>query len=197
MPKKTDFHLRVWSVVGFVLAMLIASCSGKYLEDTDHEWKTVTNEQFNFSVDYPTKWVTQVFDENGYKGDKDTRLIISRPAIFRHDPSTFAIRIESRAMESPDLQDVIDWSDEYLDWIRAGPTKGYGFEEILLEEDEINGYPIMRRQYTLSSNFLKVEEILIAREQDMIMITMIVDKEYFTSYHRDFDDIVASFSPLE
>ena len=197
MFQKSHFHLKVWCVVGFFLAIIITACTGKYLEDTENEWKTVTNEQFNFSVDYPTKWTVLVRDENGYKGAKDVRLIIRRKGFSSDNPATFEIRIESRVMENPDLQDVVDWSDEYLERIRSGPTKGYGFEEILLEEDEINGYPVMRRQYTLSSSTIKFEEILIAREQDMIIITMKISQEYFTRYHRDFDRIVASFGPLE
>lgn len=155
------------------------------------ELLTLTHEDFNFTLDYPSKWVAESYGESGYKGNHDVRLRISRPMGFLGDPSTFVIRIESRAIKNPSLQDVVNWSNESLDNLYSS----FGFEEIFLEEENLNGHLIMRRQYAVPA--VKYEEVLIARSEDMIIISLAISKDYFSRYHADFNRIVESFRPSE
>lgn len=152
---------------------------------------TVKHDEFNFVLDHPSKYVSTLYDESGYHGNHDIRLILSKIFYLAGQPETFVIRVESRTINNPSLQDVVKWSDEGLENL----SSNFGFEDISLEETELNGQPIMRRLY--STQTVKYEEVLIPRSKDMFIITLIISKEYFNEYHADFNRIVESFRPLE
>lgn len=183
-----------------VLAILViaSGCSPNEEANSAPEWRTVSHKQFNFSIEYPAKWRISLHDENGWKGIREARIVLLLPFYLRGSSSNFRILIESRTAVNPTLQDVVAWGDEYLDAIYLDPvTKiNTGLEEIFLQEDEINGIPILRRRYAFRKSGLMFEEVYIARNQDMFMITMSTNIERFDDFYEDFNHVVNSFRPL-
>ncbi|MBE2202604.1 MAG: hypothetical protein IAE79_28590 [Anaerolinea sp.] len=157
------------------------------------EVKTVTNSQYGFSVDYPAKWVTQVYGESGYKGDEEIKLIIHRSLL-----GTFNIKIRYQPVTKPSLDDVVDWGTARIhrivyNHITRGTEPGY--EEVSLREINLRGETAIERIYMVGNVMSK--DVYIARDRDMIIITFQAEKEEFNNYLEDFEAIVASFRPLD
>lgn len=160
---------------------------------SEGEWKTITNTQYGFSVDYPTKWTARVYDEHGFKGEDEVKLLIYRSSV-----GIFEISIEHQAMPDPTLEDVISWSQAQInnsvDTLNSlGKLSNYAL--ITSEEENIRGHNVLRQRYTLAGAMF--ESVYIARTNDMIIITLQADESEFDSYLEDFDAIVASFRPFE
>jgi len=184
--------------------LLLAGCTA---EEDSPEWVTVEHEQYNFSLDYPTKWVVDLYGDAGRKGNDDQKLVIMRknnPILgLPSSPSTFIIIIEQRAFDNPTLQDVLNWGNEKIDTdlSQEGVQTKPGYEEFLFQEEEISGYAAIRRRYTYfnlgkATDRVIREEIYIPREDDMIMINLGIDEVYLHSFSSDFQRIVDSFRTI-
>ncbi len=149
---------------------------------SEGEWETVTNMEYGFSVDYPTKWKARTYGEHGFKGEDEIKLLI-----YRSLTGLFEIGVEYKEMPNPTLQDVVAWGESQIN------KSNY----VLIKEEEevLNGYPVIRQRYRLGSAMY--ESVHIARTNDMIIISLQADEAEFDSYLEDFDAIVASFRPLE
>ena len=158
------------------------------------EWKTITNTQYGFSVDYPTKWIARTYGEHGFKGGDEIKLRIYRSAL-----GDFLIRIDYMVMPTPTLDDTVAWGQSKIDSSIANiieQDREPNFTLINLEEMAVNGHPVVRKRYKIRDGIM-YESVYIARASDMIIITLQANELDFDSYLEDFDAIVASFRPLE
>lgn len=155
-------------------------------------WTRVVNDEYDFSVEYPSKWVAETFGENGSRGATDIKL-----EIYQTQFGNFRVYIFQRKSPRPYLQDVSRWGETMISEAntrlrgRGEPT----YKEINLWEDSLQGQPILRRRYG-NERFL-FEDVYIARHSDMIIITLQSETAEFESYLDDFNRIVASFEPVE
>jgi hypothetical protein len=194
---------QIWkSIIIFSCIICLVILSGCEPEINLLEWVTVEHEQYNFSIETPNKWVTELYGDTGRKGVDDTKLVIMRQgSIFGSPPSptTFIILVERRAFDNPSLQDTLDWGNESIDrdLSQEGLQTFPGYEEFLFKEEEIAGYSAIRRRYTdFGLGGVTREEIYISREDDMITISLWVDEEYFDDFYPDFQRIVDSFKTI-
>lgn len=159
---------------------------------TEGEWQTITNSEYGFSVDYPTKWNARIYGENGFKGGKEIKLRIYRSAV-----GIFGISVRYQAFNNPNLEDVANWGNRRIEEINEYRLKHDKplMEEVFLKEDIIREQAILRRRYAQSD--YSIEDVYIARSDDMIIITLQAPTDSFESYLDDFNSIVASFRPLE
>lgn len=179
--------LAVWSVLMIVLLQL--PINGR---QSRTEWETITNTQYNFSVEYPTKWLARTYDELGKRGYEPVKLDIYRSLL-----GNFKIEVLFQSASNPTLEDVVSWGDARINsGNKSLQSRGEDtYEKSPLQEDTINGQEILRRVYQRS--VIKSEDIYIARDNDMIIITLQSEKEDFDAYLEDFERIVQSFRPLE
>jgi hypothetical protein len=199
VQKKLKKSETSWSAVAlFVIALL---CIGslllvKYLNKPKGQYATITNTEFGFSVEYPTKWHAQIHGETGYKGERDVRL-----RIYRYARNPFRISVHQKPAKNPSLDDAAEWGSRQIQEnnnhiSKLGDPELMELAEIFFQqEDMVGGKTIARRRY--AGNGIIYEDVYFARETDMIIITLQAPEEYFESYLDDFDAIVNSFSPLE
>jgi hypothetical protein len=159
---------------------------------SEGKWKTVTNTQYGFSVDYPTKWVARTYDEHGFKGEDEVKLRIYRSLL-----GVFEIAIRYQEASEPTLAEVVAWGDARITSINRNLV-GRGeisYEEVTLWEDIIRGHTVARRVYKREG--VMKEDVYIARTNDMIIITLQSEERDFDNYLEDFEAIVVSFKPLD
>lgn len=187
--------------LSYVFCLLLLS--GCATEQDSNQWVTIEHEQYNFSIEYPMKWAADLYSDAGRKGIDDEKLVIMRknnPILgLPSSPSTFIIIIEWRAFDNPSLQDALNWGNEKIDadLSQEGVQTKPGYEEFLFQEEEISGYPAIRRRYTyFNLGGVTREEVYILRENDMISISLWVNEEYFNSFYSDFQRIVNSFKTI-
>lgn len=159
-------------------------------------WRKVNHEQFDFSIEYPSSLSMILGNEKGYKGARHIRF--SAYTESWQTPQNLSFTVETQPAETPALEDVVAWSDEDLDEIRTDPVRAinFGFEEISLLESQVGDLPVYRRRYAYRQSGLLFEEVYIARENDMVVITFRVEEEYFDEYLQVFNQMVDSFKPL-
>lgn len=160
---------------------------------SEGDWKTITNLEFGFSVDYPTKWKARTYGEHGFKGGDEIKL-----RIYRSLTGIFVITVQYLEMPNPTVEDAVKWGNsrisDSIDNLRA-QGKPPNYETIELEEITIDGHTVMRQRYKLGNAMY--EEVYIARTNDIIIITLQAVETEFDSYLEEFNAIVASFRPLE
>lgn len=197
MIRKT-FYVSRPLALGFILLWLIvmfALFRGRIFPsqtDKETQWIRITNDLYNFSIDYPDVWTAEVYGEAGFRGARLIKLQI-RDTIL----GNFRIFVSQQGAQSPSSQQVADWGAVRMK-IRGEILSQRGGEivqEIDLWENSIQGHPVLRRRY--GNEQLMFEDVYIVRSSDMIIITLQSDASEFESYLDDFNRIVASFEPLE
>jgi hypothetical protein len=160
---------------------------------SEGDWKTVTNMEYGFSVDYPTKWKARTYGEHGFKGGDEIKL-----RVYRSLMGAFVITVQYQAMPDPTLLDAVSWGKSEIDNSISNLTargEQPNYESIRLEEDVVNGYTVMRQTYKLGS--VMYENVYIARTNDIIIISLQAEPSQFDGYLEDFNAIVSSFRPLD
>lgn len=173
----------------FVIAILYGA---RFPRAPEGEFRTVTNEQFNFSVIYPARWRAHTYDEAGFRGQRDLRL-----RIFQSQFGSFAITVSQKASDSPTVEAVAAWGMERINETNES-LQGLGtskFEAQPQIEDKIAERRVLRRKYSNGQSVF--EEVYIARATDMIIITLNTDASLYESLVDEFNQIVESFRPLE
>lgn len=184
-------------IVILILFILLSRCENMSNTQTDDGWDMVNYEEFDFSIEYPNRLYMKLGNESGYRGADYIRFIVSTTGVQR--PGNLIITVETKTAEKPTLHDVISWSNEDLDEIKSDSVRviNIGFEEKFLVEDQINNVPVYRRRYAYEKSGLISEEIYLARANDMVILRIRVDAEYFDEYLVIFNQMVDSFEPLK
>lgn len=184
------------TILAILILVALTGCENANQTQVSDDWVLINHVNFNYSIEYPSNLRMNLGNEFGYKGGHYIRFIASTKS-FQH-PKNLIITVETRTAENPTLEDVIDWSNEDLDAIKSNPVRviNSGFEELFLVEGQIGDIPIYRRRYAYQKSDLLYEEVYLAREDDMVILTLSVDKEYFDEYLIIFNQMVDSFKPL-
>ena len=157
------------------------------------EWKTVTNELYQFSVDYPTKWSAETYDEHGYKGGDEIKLQIYRAWM---DYNYFVITIRQKEASSPTMDDVVKWGGERIKRINRNTSRtDEMYRETRFVPDYIGETRVIMRRY--GNEEMMNEDVYIARDNDMIVIMLQAKTDVFDQYLEDFYRIVESFRTLD
>ena len=156
------------------------------------EWEYISNNEYGFSVEYPTKWIARMFGENGYRGQDEVKLVINDPPYYK-----FQIEIQYWAISGRSLEGAIDFSNGLISRIKSNAWRqgNLDYEQIDLWKDSIDGHDVMRRRYRLGESIY--EEVYIARTNDIIVIEYHTDANRFELYLDDFNRIIMSFRPVE
>ena len=181
------------SIVWLIVAALFMGVTAPWNSgEAESKWETITHPVYDFSLEYPTKWRLQTFGEYGFKGDRDFKLWI-----YRSQRNSFRVDVRFRGKDlPPTLEDVVLWSNERIEKYKSGNSHADGYyQELEFYEDEVNNHPAIRRIYTMSG--MQIEEVYIARQNDMITISLRSPISEFDSYKNDFERIVHSFEPME
>ncbi|MFK7804729.1 MAG: hypothetical protein AB8G95_24040 [Anaerolineae bacterium] len=152
---------------------------------------TITNSEFDFSVNYPEILIGEIYGEGGYKGQKHLRF---QAYSYRAVPGLFDIEIEIREFSNPTLDDVVQWQMEYIS-SREMPHAPY--DRILLRQMDVKGNPAMRHMYKFRWSELIYDSFYFTRNNELIVIEMRVEQDYYEDYKNDFEKLVESFEPLE
>lgn len=196
MFRKT-FHVPWQVVLGITLLwlLLMFALLRERLPISSEEivWGRVANEEYNFSIEYPSKWTVDTFGDAGSRGATDIKLMVQEPTLR----GTFRIAIYWRSYHQAALEDVENWGASRIMQIneRLSSRGEQSLQEIELWEDSIEGRPIVRRRY--GNERVMYEDIYIARNDDMFIISLQSETSEFESYLDDFNRVVDSFEPLE
>lgn len=156
---------------------------------TEGGWKTLTHEQYGFTIDYPSQWVARQYGEHGHKGADEIKLIIHRSWL------SFQITLRRKEFSNPTLEDAVAWGDAMSSHLRGGLDEqgDPAYEEMW--EDNIQGHPVVRRRYKYRSTMY--EDVYIARRNDLIIIRLQSEEHDFYNHLPDFERIVSSLRPLD
>lgn len=191
---RIKFHPR-WQVYVIFLVIWLLGASyvlgfWNYLNPPG-EWKTITSDLYHFSVDYPTKWSAQTYGEHGFKGVNEVKLRISRSWT-----GYFVITVRQKAATNASVNDVAKWGADRIKNINRNiPRSNNMYQELSFGEDYINGNQVLVRRY--GNGEITNEDVYIARENDMIIITLQAETDAFDQYLEDFYRIVESFRATE
>ncbi|MCA9899152.1 MAG: hypothetical protein KC433_13250 [Anaerolineales bacterium] len=177
------------SLIFVIVWFLLASIALGYwpLIRDEEEIATITHDLYGFSIDYPTKWKISLYGENGYRGNDDLKLQLSKNTF-----NNFSIFIYQTSASNATLHDVHSWRMQSI--TRLNPEE-FKYSQISFDEDKLRGHPIIRHIYTI--NDVKCEDVYIVRSQDMLIIRLQAPIGEFDNYLGEFEAIVASFRPLE
>jgi hypothetical protein len=180
------------SLFGWLIFMAVLTDSLPFGRGPEGEWSTITHEQYGFSIEYPTKWRVETYGQHGHRGLDEVKLMI-----WDTNLNNFQIEIWRIPYSSPTLENVLRWSNVWLERARENVTDrgGNDYEEIALVEDIIQGVHILRRTYRLGNN--TYEAVYIARADDMILIELQAPDGSYNTYIDDFNRIAASFTPMQ
>lgn len=177
-------------VITFILLGLVSGCSS----ENEQNWDKVVHEQYEFQIIYPIRWIAETYGESGWRGNEEVKLTISQRII-----TDMNIQIKRRPIENPSIEDVVNWSNERFEsesddyWGR----KRREVEDFLFEEVLIDSYYSIRRRYIHgAAEGIKFEEILIPRENDMLIISYMVDEDHFNQPYDEFEKIYESFQTV-
>lgn len=194
MARKT-FYITWPTALVFVVLWLfvIAVLYGVRLSrSSEGELRSVTNEQFNFTVTYPARWRAYTYDEAGFRGQRELRL-----RIFQSQFGSFAITVSQKAFDNPAVEDVAAWGMERIgetnESLQGSRTPKFDAQPLI--EAELAGHRVLRRKYSNGQSVF--EEVYIARAADMIIITLNSTASMYESVVDEFNLIVESFRPLE
>lgn len=184
-------------VVILVIFIVSVSCIQSDASNNVGEWQIAENQDFGFSIEYPTRLYMFLADEYGYRGRQDVRFIAIAPST--RPPMHLTITVEIRPLANSTLNNVIEWGNEDLDSIKADPVKllNAGLEEIFLKEDFVGNTKVFRRRYAFRKSELMYEEVYISRRDDMVIISMRVSEADFEESLEVFNRMVESFKPLK
>ncbi|MBE7528770.1 MAG: hypothetical protein HS099_03430 [Ardenticatenaceae bacterium] len=192
MRKKAFLSFTIMFLFLMVWLLLVIVLLELPVNRPETEWATITNTQYNFTVDYPTKWVARTYGEHGFKGARTVKLRIYRSLL-----GYFEIAVYRQSATEPTLQDVITWGDARISNLNRNlVSRGEAtYEKFPVSYDTINGYEVGRRIYKRDG--VTNEDVYIARSKDMIIIRLQSEEEDFEKYVEDFEQIVQSFRPME
>jgi hypothetical protein len=155
------------------------------------EWRTITNDLYHFSVEYPTKWSTRIYGENGHRGADEVKL-----RIYRSFTGYFEIAVQRKEAIDPSVNDVADWGEDRIERLnRIKPRSRESYQELDFRVDFVEGNKVFVRRY--ADGEITKEDVYIARENDMIIITLQSETDDFDEYLEDFYRIVDSFRTVE
>ena len=175
--------MAVWLLVAFLLA-------GPPLRRTGNEgeFATITHEQYGFSIVYPTKWRVRTYGEAGNRGDEERKL-----EVFYSEFGPFWIEVRQKALYQPDLKDAARWGLNGFETVNRDPATR--FEAGPLTEETVDGQPALRRRFSSKQGI--IEEVYLARANDMISIRLTSEVGTFEDVVDEFNQIVASFRSIE
>lgn len=158
------------------------------------DWKTFNSSTFDFSVTYPGTWDARQYSIGGYRGDETVIFLITnyRFADFR------GIEISRQAVPNPTLEDVVKWGERLRKesgWRINERSPGFAASE--LQQIMIDGNPLLSRVYRDTQGDALDEDVYIARQNDMIIITLRTTQDAYGNFVDEFDTILASFTPKE
>ena len=162
------------------------------LANLSNNWVTFTSSRYGFSIDHPQKWIPREYGEDGYKGVDNLIFVLSGDFY----PGFNNIWVRSQSIKNPTIEDVERWGKSYIIEISSQlrAREEQGFEEIYIEQEVMNGATIIRRKYILGN--LINEDVYIARENSMIIVTLRTSQGKFAQYKEEFDRIILSFTPI-
>ena len=174
-----------------VFAVAMLGCSG-ILESA--QWRTFNSTPISqFSIEYPSGWKSDRF-LYGYKSDPELVALFYIPG-----PQFFpVVRIARRTVPSPTLDDAVEWGLERFEAIN--PDMDDEFEIFPLEDIIVNGAEAMSREFIMDTETLlplKRKDVYIAREGDMLVITLISTLNGYEDALPLFNHMIDSFESLE
>lgn len=173
----------------FVLAML--GCTGILKRS---QWRTFDSPRIgHFSIEYPSDWRSERFS-NGYRNDPERVAQFYPPA-----PQLFpVVHIARKPVSSPTLDDAVNWGLERFEALN--PDVSDEFEILPLESININDVEAMSREFIMDTETtlpLKRIDVYIAREGDILIITLISTLDGIEDALPIFDHMINSFRSLE
>lgn len=181
-------------LIGFVLLLLLIFTDLHPVAWITGEQRTTSSPAFGFSVTHPGIWDARQYADGGYRGDDTVVFIISSDLVAGFN----GIRISRQVATNPTLEEVAKWGNDLRkdDGWRLNRTY-QGFEASDLYSDIVDGYPILRRVYHVERRDAVDEDVYIARQNDMIIITLRTTQDQYENFVDEFDRIVESFTPKE
>lgn len=146
------------------------------------EWSRLINTEYGFSIEYPTNWHASIYDENGYKGSRETKFRTYRSSI-----GPAFIRLQYRNASNPILELVENWSRSI--------AKSQRLQLVAIQFEDLEGKDVLRSAYSDPDYYY--EHIGILRENDMVIIIFQVEKEQYENYIETFNHIVGSFKSIK
>lgn len=173
------------------LALTATGCT-ELLESA--RWRTFSSPTIGyFSMEYPAWWKSERF-ANGYRGDADVVALLFLPA-----PQLFpVVSIVRKPVPSPTVDDTVSWGLERFQALNADASDQ--FEILSLENITVDGAEAMSREFIMDTETplpLKRKDVYIARDKDMLIVTLISTLKGYEDALPLFNDMIDSFESLE
>lgn len=175
-----------------ILSALAATGCTELLENA--RWRTFSSPTIGyFSMEYPAWWKSERF-VNGYRGDDDVVALLFPPA-----PQLFpVVRIVRKPVPSPTVDDTVSWGLERFQALNDDASDQ--FEILPLENITVDGAEAMSREFIMDTETLlplKRKDVYIARDEDMLIVTLISTLNGYEDALPLFEHMIDSFESLE
>mgnify|MGYP001144594080 CR=1 FL=1 len=172
-------------IIIWLALFIFGSGYWRLLSQSEDEILTVEHDIYNFTIDYPGKYIARQYGNEGYRGHEELKLRIEKTSYDK-----MGIWFEYREFENPIVDDVLRWRNEQSKLGSVGTLKKQ------LSPVEIDEYDAWELDYTYE-NGTSVNEVYVLRDNDMFIITLLAPSGSIAGYRNDFEFILNSFQPLE
>lgn len=159
------------------------------LSNSSEDWETFKSIEHEFTIDYPSNLLIINGSDNGIKN-----LEFARFKAYNNN-ARLSIVVEIQKVDNPTIEKATEWGMHYPP-LNPIEKINSGFEEVSIENETLGDYEIVRRRYVYNNSGLMWEHIYMARENDLVIIRMRVNKSDFGEYSPIFNRMVNSFSAL-
>jgi len=178
----------------FVLVWLLAALSVLNLwpSGDQNEFKTITHDQYGFSLQYPARWRATLYGENGLRGNRETKLRITGSGL-----EAFSVRVYYQQLEHPTMEDAIKLTDAYIKKSNLYLSSENLPLCVQIEryEEIIKNKIITRQMYQCNDSYYN--QVLFPRQNDIIIIEYRALSNVYEKHLPEFEAIVNSFTPLD
>lgn len=152
-------------------------------------WKTLTDEQYGFSFEYPSSWDSQVYGESGFRGYHNLKA-----AAFADLPPFFtnvnrSVRIHWMLMENPTLEQVALWGAKEIE-----QYDGFNASKPIEVQIGVHNYPAMLQTYQTRNLF---KQVYYLYSEDSAYILELRAGELNSETESIFEHVLATFQLLE
>ena len=142
---------------------------------TVENWARFSHPEYGFSIQHPEKWLVNHYEESGYRGIDDIKLVIS-PSMF--DSNAVFIIVYYKEFENPSLKKAIDWNYERNTF--------NGFVEYIDSQEKVIGNTrVFQNVFQIRERTF--HEYYFARDNSMFIISFRCESDQYSSYAKDFE----------
>ncbi len=152
-------------------------------------WFTLTNETYNFSIEYPAAWNANSYGKNGSRGSNSIRAEVDQNGFF----NSGSVNIYQQWMENPKLTDAVEWGQPMIQ-----RNNGYNLSPLREVQVGSGQYSALTQTYQTKDGLGELSKLVyLVTNNDIFIIEFNDLQSRFDKNEPTFDRMLASFRIIE